>query len=399
MPTLEEVYNDPKTTSRNPKLLAQRAGVTVAEARNFLKEETSANINKQFIQPPAGSSAYSPTGDLPDHWQADVIYFDILKGHNDKKKAILTVLNTTNRFALARALTNNKSATVATAMTSILDELATLGRNFMRLRVDGGSEFKGACQEMLTARGIEVERTEPFTHYRITRTDRFHRTLRKRVGELIERNDNDRWVPHLQDIIDNYNSTPQETLTRAIGTSTAPETVTADNELRIRALEMEKVRDARAATDALNVWPGQTRARLLVAKTKQGIMDRFAKSHRAVWTRESYMVKSRNGPNSWLMEVPEGDVKIWPSWALQFLTKEQSNAVTWEEDHGDDEEVVVKKPSSKRVNVKVARAQRLETRNISEAEQAEALQGIALHAGARPKRAARVDYKKLAGKK
>jgi hypothetical protein len=92
MSTISEVYNDPSTSTRNPKLLAARAHTTVAEATAFLKAEASSNINKQFIQPKAGSSAYCPTGDKPDHWQADVIYFDILKGHNDKKKAILTVL-------------------------------------------------------------------------------------------------------------------------------------------------------------------------------------------------------------------------------------------------------------------------------------------------------------------
>jgi hypothetical protein len=77
--TIEEVYNDPKTTTRVVKLLAERAHVTQVAARAFLKQEATANTNRQFIQPPAGSAAYSPTGDLPDHWQADVIYFDDIK--------------------------------------------------------------------------------------------------------------------------------------------------------------------------------------------------------------------------------------------------------------------------------------------------------------------------------
>jgi hypothetical protein len=96
------------------------------------------------------------------------------------------------------------------------------------------------------------------------------------------------------------------------------------------------------------------------------------------------------------MDVPAGHVKIWPSWALQFLDRTQSNDETWKLSIAVPatlESVTTSKPS--RVNIPVARAKRLESRNISEEEQA-----AALAAPARAKRAPRVDYKKLAaGKK
>ena len=93
-------------------------------------------------------------------------------------------------------------------MASILDELAGQGRSVSVIRVDGGSEYKADTAALLRARGITLEKTEPYTHYRLARTDRLHRTLRKRIGEFFEREQSHRWLEALPDIIANYNETP-----------------------------------------------------------------------------------------------------------------------------------------------------------------------------------------------
>ena len=87
----------------------------------------------------------------------------------------------------------------------------------------------------------------------------------------------------------------------------------------------------------------------------------------------------RDGPNSWRVDVPRGEVSIFPSWALKVVDTERLNAPA------------TRAFEDKRVYVPVARAKRMEARNISEAEQAAALAGPA-----RPRRAARVDYARLA---
>ena len=117
--------------------------------------------------------------------------------------------------------------------------------------------------------------------------------------------------------------------------------------------------------------------RLLVRQTKAGL-DKFAKSQRAVWTPTVYKVLERNGPNSWLIDVPRGEVSIFPSWAIKVVTVTKLNAPAKRDE---------------KVYVPVARAKRMEARNISEEEQAAALAGPA-----RPKRraAGRPDYAKLA---
>ena len=54
MPTLQEVYDNPKTTSRNPTTLAKRAGTTVAGAKRFLNSLSSTQLGKRVIKQPAG---------------------------------------------------------------------------------------------------------------------------------------------------------------------------------------------------------------------------------------------------------------------------------------------------------------------------------------------------------
>jgi hypothetical protein len=134
----------------------------------------------------------------------------------------------------------------------------------------------------------------------------------------------------------------------------------------------------REKTDALGIIPGETQVRLLVRATKDGIKDRFAKSQRAVWTPELYTVLERNGPNSWLIDVPAGEVKIWPSYALKVV---------------DVDRVKASEKKGPKIDIAVERAKRLEARNISEEEQAAAL---AAPARPRSERAVRRDYAAMA---
>jgi hypothetical protein len=290
----------------------------------------------------------------------------------------LTVLNTTSRYAVARPLLNSKAPTVAAALDDILDQLEAEERPITVLRVDGGSEFKGDTTTLLASRGIEKEQTEPFTHYRLARTDRFHRTLRRRIGEYFERGQTHRWIDALPDIVANLNETAHQTLSRVLGRPTAPADVTPADEERIRAAESVEARRVREKTDALGIIPGETQVRLLVRATKDGIKDRFAKSQRAVWTPELYTVLERNGPNSWLIDVPAGEVKIWPSYALKVV---------------DVDRVKASEKKGPKIDIAVERAKRSFAREISEDEQKA---NLAAPARPRSERAVRRDYAAMA---
>ena len=380
--TLRSVYEDPATTSLNATILAERAGTTVKAAKAFLKTQATAQAEARWTKPTSTStlahSAYAPTGAPAGHWQADVIAFELLKGANIQRKFILTVLHTTSRVAYARGLTSRKAPIVAAAFTDIL----TVDKpDITVLRVDGGSEFKSVFATLLRTRGISLELAEAFTHYKLSRTDRFHRTLRQKIGAYFALHKTNNWVAVLPAIISNYNKTPHSTLTAVLSRSASPLSVSAADEIKIRAAERTRSADVGRRTDELGFVPGTTRVRILFAFSKAALKagGSFRKKGLApTWSESSYLVSGRAGVNSWFVDTPANEIKLWPSYALRVV--------------GDEEEVVVKK-KDKRVNLVAAGRQRLQTLEISEEEQAAA---IAAPANPRGQRAPRVDYKKLA---
>jgi hypothetical protein len=123
----------------------------------------------------------------------------------------------------------------------------------LELRTDGGPEFKKEFAKMMAARKIELTQGEPRTHYLLARTDRFHRTLRGRIGEHFQRENTHEWLSVLPAILENYNNTPHSTLTRILGKSTAPSKVTPAGEDRIRAFEGSQALAARKRSDTFQV--------------------------------------------------------------------------------------------------------------------------------------------------
>ena len=150
--TLREVYDNPKTTTRNPALLAKRAGVTLKSAKAFLAAQSGAEVRVAWRRPSA--EQFAPTGGPQGHWQADTLFLDQYKGANDKRGAILTLLNSTTRFAIARPLLNVKAASVAAALDSIFSEEKP---KINTLRADGGSEWGKEARKFIEGRGIVLE--------------------------------------------------------------------------------------------------------------------------------------------------------------------------------------------------------------------------------------------------
>jgi hypothetical protein len=104
--------------------------------------------------------------------------------------------------------------------------------------------------------------------------------------------------------------------------------------------------------------------------------DKFAKSHNSNWTTEVFDVLERNGANSWLIDVPAGEVKIYPSYALQIV---------------DEDNLKKRDTTSDKVNVKTERFKRVIAREISEEEQQK---NIEAPSRKRSERAKRIDYRK-----
>ena len=89
--------------------------------------------------------------------------------------------------------------------------------------------------------------------------------------------------------------------------------------------------------------------------------DKFGKAHEVSWTSEIYEVVRPVGPNSFLVDVPPGEIKVWPLHSLQVFKKAHRTA----------------SPAGPVVDKAVVRAQRMEARNISDAEVKETLEAPA----------------------
>ena len=75
MPTLQEVYDNPKTSTRNPTTLAKRAGTTIAGAKRFLNSLSSTQLGKRVVKQPA--EAFAPTGGPRGTYLADTIHLTL----------------------------------------------------------------------------------------------------------------------------------------------------------------------------------------------------------------------------------------------------------------------------------------------------------------------------------
>ena len=101
--------------------------------------------------------------------------------------------------------------------------------------------------------------------------------------------------------------------------------------------------------------------RLLTRRMKASGKDRFRKAHELVWSDELFLVLSRHGPNSFIIDVPAGEITIWPVHSIQVVD-------------GKLDPIPLPGPRVKR---KAVAAARLEYLNIDGVEQAAALAGPA----------------------
>ena len=171
------------------------------------------------------------------------------------------------------------------------------------------------------------------------------------------------WFNVLEELTNNYNNRPSRALAPA-GKHLAPAQIGAKEEKILRADDLARADAVRTLIDAKEFPPG-TLVRLLHSRTKEGSKASWAKKANDIsFTREAYQIVGRAGPNSYLVDTPAQEAKVWPHWALQKAVGTASA-----------------KTSGPKVNREVVSAKRLEARNISEDEQA-----AALASPSRPKR-------------
>jgi hypothetical protein len=155
-------------------------------------------------------------------------------------------------------------------------------------------------------------------------------------------------------LIENYNSRPHRTLSQVLGAPAAPLDVTAKKEELLRAADMQRAARLAERTHTESGVGEGTRVRLLAARMRRSRGSALGnKRQDAVWSSDAYPVIMRAGFNSFLVDVPAGENKVWPLHSSRSLMKLLK--VIWS----------------------AVSAKRLESYNISPAENAAALKAPA----------------------
>jgi hypothetical protein len=293
MPTLGEIFNDPRKTSRDPTVLAKRAGTTVKSAKAFLRDQGVAQLRQRAVKP--SSDSYAPTGGEYGTWLGDVVYLKDYAGVNDKRSCLLVLMEVNSRYVYVRAMTSPTAKNTAAAMAEILRQnIVDVGNGVApinEIRTDVGSEFLGEFTRLLESQGIALTHPEAYTHERIARLDRFVRTLRGLIGAFFDASGSHRYIDALPDLIANYNESPHRGLLPA-GKSLSPAEINPALEQKLREYDLSRARAVKARTDQSGIMPG-SQVRLLVKRTKayQKQEGKFGKSHLAILYDNFWAVK------------------------------------------------------------------------------------------------------------
>ncbi|XP_046562835.1 uncharacterized protein LOC124271717 [Haliotis rubra] len=141
---------------------------------------------------------------------------------NEGVRYLLVAIDILSRFAFVFPLSNKKPESVLTAFKQILKQ-----QRPRKVRVDGGSEFKGVFKSFLQKQKIKltIARNE---NIKSNYVERFNRTLKSLITRYMTHNNTKRYLDALPDLVYNYNHTLHSSLPKL-----SPARVDKTNEVKV----------------------------------------------------------------------------------------------------------------------------------------------------------------------
>ena len=206
---LDSIYLDvtkpASFTSPNKLFLeVQRRGYYVFDDKRIIEDYLDGvpvyglykNSRKRFPTPPVIVLGPNIQG------AADLMDVKRVADENDGIKYILVVIDDFSRVLRVRELKNKEAKTVSRAMGEILNEMEI---KFKVICCDFGSEFRSEFDNMLKSKGVKMFYAGSST--KCTIVERAIRNLRARIAKYTEYKGGDRYIDHLDDIVNSYNNT------------------------------------------------------------------------------------------------------------------------------------------------------------------------------------------------
>lgn len=236
----------------------QRRGynISVRQVRDWLRRQYIA----QLYYPPRRIKRIRTTITHLPGSQLGVDLADLQNEAYKGYKYILTAIDLLTKYAFAVPLKTKKGSVVAEGMSKILTEAKRLGMKVLSFRSDRGSEFKSKeVRELLQKRSITQVFSTAGNPQSNGQVERLNGIIKRWLRMRMKANQTKDWVSMLEETLNVYNTTLQET----IGMS--PEEALQDEPRNVRQRLEEKVK-RKPKSPKLNIGD---RVRVLIRFTKE----------------------------------------------------------------------------------------------------------------------------------
>ena len=204
---------------------AKRRGVRVTKEE--IKRFLATKGQKQIFRPLPRSQGKSASESLDFRFQMDLIALP--NSPSNGNRYILVIVNVFTRRLYAAPISNKRAETVAVALDDLLAQMPSRPAVIF---VDRGSEWSGAVERLLAAKGIiQRARADPGDVNALGVVDRLILNVKTRLAESLAANPGE-WAERLAQIVAQYNATPHDTLH-----DTAPNEVRRDETLQFLLLQ------------------------------------------------------------------------------------------------------------------------------------------------------------------
>lgn len=201
---LNELYFDPKFPGAYGgvekfyyEVKKKHPNVTRVEIRKFLTKQDAYTLHK-IVRKPKLYRRVIVKG-IEELYQADLVDFQKYTDENDGYRYVCFVIDTFSKKLWVFKLKNKTGLSLKKALQMFL-----LVNRPKKMQVDQGTEFFNSIfARMMEAFGIKLYHT--YSDKKASIVERVQRTIREKLGKLFTKNNNHRWVDHLQDVVDNYN--------------------------------------------------------------------------------------------------------------------------------------------------------------------------------------------------
>jgi hypothetical protein len=175
----------------------------------WLKKQDAYTLQRQVRRPKKIPNIR--VSGLNVQWSMDLMDVQNLSEENDGVRFLLILIDTLSKYLRLVALKHKSAREVSNAIKQVFES----GVKCQTLRSDRGGEFKNRLVQNYL-KDVEVRLIFANQNSKASIAERVIRTIRWRLYRYFQRNRTYRYIDVLRDIVQNYNSTPQDWLLRTL---------------------------------------------------------------------------------------------------------------------------------------------------------------------------------------